>query len=252
MARSSTANRASGFGSTIRRDTWWVEILPVVLVLSAFGIYATFRAFEGRFYEWGPYLSPFYSPLIDPEHHWWRFSPALLILAGPLGFRATCYYYRKAYYRAFFLDPPACAVGEGRGRKYRGETSFPFILQNIHRWFFYLAIVYLIFLWRDAIRGFFFENGVGVGVGSLVLLANITLLTIYTFSCHSLRHLAGGKLDCFSCAAFGAQRHTTWRWLSRLNERHMLFAWMSLFSVGLADLYVRLLSAGVLRDIRLL
>lgn len=252
MARSSTANRASGFGSTIRRDAWWVEILPVVLILSAFGIYATFRAFEGRFYEWGPYLSPFYSPLIDPEHHWWRFSPALLILAGPLGFRATCYYYRKAYYRAFFLDPPACAVGEGRGRKYRGETSFPFILQNIHRWFFYLAIVYLIFLWRDAIRGFFFENGVGVGVGSLVLLANITLLTIYTFSCHSLRHLAGGKLDCFSCTAFGAQRHTTWRWLSRLNERHMLFAWMSLFSVGLADLYVRLLSAGVLRDIRLL
>ncbi|WP_263366738.1 succinate dehydrogenase [Edaphobacter bradus] len=251
MARSS-ANRASGFGSTLRQDAWWVEILPVVAVLGLFTVYATFRAFEGRFYEWGPYLSPFYSPLIDPEHHWWRLSPALLVLIGPLGFRATCYYYRKAYYRAFFLDPPGCAVGEGRKGAYRGETSFPFILQNLHRWFLYLAIVYLFFLWRDAIRGFFFQNGFGVGVGSLVLLANISLLTLYTFSCHSLRHLAGGKLDCFSCTAFGGPRHTTWRWLSWLNERHMLFAWMSLFSVGLADLYVRVVSAGVLRDFRLL
>jgi hypothetical protein len=252
MARSSVANRASGFGNTFRQDAWWVEILPVIVILGAFSIYATFRAFEGKFYEWGPYLSPFYSPLIDPEHHWWRFSPALLVLAGPLGFRATCYYYRKAYYRAFFLDPPACAVGEGGKRSYRGETSFPFVLQNAHRWFLYLAIVYLFFLWRDAFRGFFFQSGFGIGVGSLVLLANITLLTCYTFSCHSLRHLAGGKLDCFSCTAFGGPRHTTWRRLSWLNERHMLFAWMSLFSVGLADLYVRLVSSGVLRDIRLL
>src|SRR5437773_12526925 len=130
MAGSSVDRRVNAFGSTLRRDAWWVEILPVVIILSLFGIYATFRAFEGKFYACGPYLSPFYSPLIDPDHHWWRFSPALLILSGPLGFRATCYYYRKAYYRAFFLDPPACAVGESPRRNYRGETSFPFILQN--------------------------------------------------------------------------------------------------------------------------
>ena len=89
MAGSSADHRVDAFGSTLRRDPWWIELLPVILVLSAFGIYATFRAFEGKFYAWGPYLSPFYSPLIDPKHHWWRFSPALLILAGPLGFRAT-------------------------------------------------------------------------------------------------------------------------------------------------------------------
>ena len=111
MAGSPTLLPESRLGSTLRRDAWWVEILPVILLLGGFGLYATLRAFEGKFYEWGPYLSPFYSPLIDPLHHWWKFSPALLILAGPLGFRATCYYYRKAYYRAFFLDPPACAVG---------------------------------------------------------------------------------------------------------------------------------------------
>ena len=191
MAKSSAVVQIDGFGSTQRRDAWWVEIVPAALLLGAFGIYATLRAFEGKFYECGPYISPFYSPLIDPEHHWWRFSPALLILGGPLGFRATCYYYRKAYYRAFFLDPPACAVSEGSKRRYRGESSFPFILQNLHRWFLYIAFVFLAVLWWDAIRAFFFPDGFGIGVGSLVLLANIVLLTLYTFSCHSLRHLAG-------------------------------------------------------------
>jgi len=159
MAGTSTANGVGRFGATQRQDFWWIEILPALTVLSAFGIYATFRAFEGKFYEWGPYLSPFYSPLIDPAHHWWPFSPALLILAGPLGFRATCYYYRKAYYRAFFLDPPACAVSERSERPYRGETSFPFILQNVHRYFFYLALLFLCFLWYDAVRAFFFPEG---------------------------------------------------------------------------------------------
>src|SRR6201988_5293769 len=138
MASSPAAKTLARFGETQRGDPWWMEILPVIAVLGGFGAYATLRAFEGTNYHWGPYLSPFYSPLIDPGHHWWRFSPALLVLAGPLGFRATCYYYRKAYYRAFFLDPPACAVGErAKRRSYRGETSFPFILQNLHRWFLY-------------------------------------------------------------------------------------------------------------------
>src|SRR5215472_870491 len=245
-------SKLTQFGQTERRDGWVAEILPVIVLLGGFGVYATIRAFEGIYYTWGPYLSPFYSPLIDPRHEWVpRFiSPALLILVAPLGFRATCYYYRKAYYRAFFLDPPACAVGEGR-RSYRGETAFPFILQNVHRYFFYLAVIFLAFLWRDAIRAFFFDGTVGVGVGTLVLLVNVILLSIYTLSCHSLRHLAGGKLDCFSCAAFGPPRHKAWQWLSGLNQRHMLFAWASLLSVGFADLYVRLVSCGAIRDVRL-
>jgi len=203
-------------------------------------------------YKRQPYISPFYSPLIDARHRWWPFSPAILILGGPLGFRATCYYYRKAYYRAFFLDPPACAVSERSGRPYRGETAFPFILQNVHRYFFYLAVLFLCFLWYDAAHAFLFPEGFGIGVGSLVMLVNVVLLTTYTFSCHSLRHLAGGKLDCFSCTTFGPPRRTAWRWVSVLNERHMLWAWLSLFSVGLTDLYIRLLSVGVLKDIRLL
>lgn len=237
-------------GRTERRDAWWAEAIPVILLLGGFGVYATWRAIEGRYYESGPYLSPFYSPLIDEHHHWWPLSPALIILGGPLGFRATCYYYRKAYYRAFFRDPEACAVSEGKG-SYSGETKFPLILQNVHRYFLYVAFIFLAFLWKDAIVAFDFNGKLGMGVGTLVLLVNIILLTTYTLSCHSLRHLAGGNLDCFSCATFGKPRYKTWRWLSALNERHMLWAWSSLISVGLADFYVRLVSSGAIHDARL-
>jgi hypothetical protein len=252
MAGSPTLLPESRLGATLRRDSWWIELIPVIVLFGGFGIYATLRAFEGKFYEWGPYLSPFYSPLIDPQHHWWPLSPALLILGGPLGFRATCYYYRKAYYRAFFLDPPACAVGEPSGRKYKGETAFPFILQNVHRYFFYLAVLFLAFLWYDVILAFNFEGHFGIGLGTLIMLVNIIMLSLYTFSCHSLRHLAGGKLDCFSCASFGMPRYSAWRGVTFLNERHMQLAWTSLVTVGLTDFYIRMLAAGWFHDPRIL
>ena len=245
------ASASQTMHDAVRTGSWWTQVAPVVVGLGGFSVYATWRAFEGAYFWAAPYLSPFYSPLLDVHHRYWPFSPALLILAGPLGFRATCYYYRKAYYRAFFLDPPACAVGE-RKRNYCGETRFPFILQNVHRYFMYLAVVFLIFLWHDAIQAFVFADGFGIGLGTLVLLVNVMLLSLYFSSCHSLRHLLGGKLDCFSCATLGKPRHSAWRGLSSLNQHHMLFAWTSLFSVGLADFYVRLVASGAIRDLRLL
>ena len=232
----------------MRRDAWWVELVPVLLVLGAFSVYATWRAFENNYYEWGPYLSPFYSPLLKPS--WWPFSPAILILGGPLGFRATCYYYRKAYYRAFFLDPPACAVGEGRSHRYRGETAFPLVLQNLHRYFLYVALIFLIILWYDAIHAFWFNGRFGIGVGTLVLLANIVLLSLYTFSCHSFRHLVGGSVNSYSEAPLGMLRHKLWNWVSKLNINHMAFAWISLFGIILCDLYIRAVASGAILDIR--
>jgi hypothetical protein len=252
MAGSPTLLPESRLGSTLRRDSWWVEIVPAIILLGGFGLYATLRAFEGAYFAWGPYLSPFYSPLIDPHHHWWKWSPALLILGGPLGFRATCYYYRKAYYRAFFLDPPACAVGEPSKRKYQGETKFPFLIQNLHRYFFYLALVFLAFLWYDAVVAYKFDGHFGIGVGTLVMTVNIIMLTLYTFSCHSLRHVAGGELDCFSCASFGKSRYSAWRGVSFLNERHMALAWTSLITVGFTDFYIRMVASGAIRDLRIL
>lgn len=250
MATSPAPSRTTQLGETQRRDPWWLELIPVIILFGGFGIYATLRAIEGRFYEWGPYLSPFYSPLLS--FSWWKYSPAILILGAPLGFRTTCYYYRKAYYRAFFLDPPACAVSESSKRNYHGETSFPFILQNVHRYFLYLAILFLCFLWYDVFKAFNFDGKFGIGLGTLIMLVNIILLTAYTFSCHSLRHIVGGKLDCFSCSTLGPPRHSAWSFVTFLNERHMIFAWSSLISVGFVDLYIRMLASGVFKDPRLL
>jgi len=243
-------------GATLRTDAWWVEPLLVVLLLGGFGVYATWAALQNAHYYVAPYLSPFYSPCLSTScRHvtvpiigsWWNLSPAFLILWIPGGFRATCYYYRKAYYRSFFGSPPACGVKDW-SRRYTGETRFPFVLQNIHRYFFWLSMLVVVFLWHDAILAFDFGGRFGMGVGTLVLLVNAALLTLYSISCHSCRHLCGGHLDVFSKAP---TRHTLWRTISRLNERHMLLAWISLVWVGLTDVYVRLLSLGVIRDLRL-
>lgn len=242
--------RRTGFAATERRDGWWVAPLVQGAALATLIGYANWAAFQGRDYEFGGYLSPLYSPLIQPS--WFPFSPALLILIPPVLFRATCYYYRKAYYRSYFLDPPACAVGELRGTGYRGETAFPLVLQNLHRYLFYITAVYLLFLWHDVWNATRFDGGFGIGVGTLVILANSTALTLYSFSCHSARHLVGGNLDCFSCSAGARTRHSIWQGASRLNEHHMAFAWASFVSVTGADLYVRLVASGVIRDLRLI
>ncbi len=248
----------SGFGQTARLDRWWVQPLLVFLGLSAFIVYATWAAFQGQHFRFGPYLSPFYSPeLVGPAGQSW-FGPmphwmpawvtaAILILWAPGGFRVTCYYYRGAYYKAFWADPPSCTVGEPR-KKYLGERSFPLILQNIHRYFLYLALVFLVILGRDVWHAFWFDGRFGVGVGTLVLLTNLVLLTCYTFGCHSFRHLVGGLRDRLAGAPACRRAYEC---ASCLNRRHMIFAWMSLFMVAFADLYVRLCSMGIWRDGRL-
>jgi hypothetical protein len=241
------------FGETERTDNWWLQPVAQALGLAILIGYANYAAFLGaahyRFIEGGrDYLSPFFSPYLKPAWLPTWFSPALLVLIIPLGFRATCYYYRKAYYRVFFADPIACAVGEVRSKAYCGEVKFPFILQNIHRYYLYAAIVILGFLWWDVIRAFTVHGAFAVGGGSIAILLSTVSLTFYTFSCHSLRHLIGGRLDCFSCVAAGGPRHKAWSWVSALNGHHMGFAWWSLLFVCLADLYVRLCSMGVLQD----
>jgi hypothetical protein len=258
MAASATSStRASGLGNTERRDAWWAGPLATAVGLGVFVVYATFRAFynDGYVVEHGPgeLLSPFYSPLIQPDWLPVWLSPAVLILWAPGGFRVTCYYYRKAYYRAYFLDPPACAVGEPR-RRYRGETHL-FLFQNLHRYFLYLALIFLLILAFDVYKSCRFpaeEGSFHVTLGTLVLAANVTLLTLYTFSCHSLRHLVGGNVDCFSCVALGQARSKLWRGASRLNPKHMHFAWASLFMVAFADLYVWLAASGMITDLRIL
>ena len=254
------------FGETSRRDLWWIQPLLVFLGLSTFLVYATWAAFQGEHYTFGPYLSPFYSPEIfgSSPHSWFGpkpgawpawlpFSPALLILPIPAFFRVTCYYYRGAYYKAFWADPPSCTVGEPRS-SYWGENSFPLILQNVHRYMLFLSVFVLIILaadvwkalwWTDAATG---TRSFGIGVGSLLLATNAVLLGGYLFGCHSMRHVAGGCVDELSRAPLGL---TAYSCVSCLNRRHMLFAWCSLISVMSSDVYVRLCSMGIIHDARL-
>jgi hypothetical protein len=266
MAHPGVPILAGRFGGTARRDAWWLQPLLVGLGLSTFVVYATWAAFQDAHYHFGPYLSPFYSPEIfgrsphswfGPKPSWFPgwlpFSPALLILWAPGGFRLTCYYYRGAYYKALWADPPACAVAEPR-QSYRGEASFPLVLQNIHRYFLYLALPFLLILAHDVGKALWFEGPsgeptFGVGLGTLVLALNVVLLGGYTLSCHSLRHLVGGGRDEVSKLPLCLTAYTC---VSALNRRHMAWAWASLCWVALSDLYVRMLSLGVFTDVRLL
>ena len=246
------------FGETMRRDAWWVPQLGALVVLSSFLAYATWAAFQNAHYEFGPYLSPFYSPLlVGTSHHAWfkqapwfipAISPALLILPFPAGFRFTCYYYRGTYYKAFWADPPGCSVGEPRN-SYLGEKSFPLIVQNVHRYFLYAAIAFLFILAYDAYSAYWFDGRFGVGIGSLVLTTNVVLLSGYTLGCHSLRHLVGGYLDRLSGRPV---QRTAYDCVSCLNRGHMNWAWASLFWVAFSDIYVRLCSMGIWHDWRIL
>lgn len=254
--------RRLSFGQTKRPDAWWLKPLMMFMLLTGFIVYSTWAAFQNAHYWVGPYLSPMYSPelfgqsphaMFGPKPTWWPgflpFSPALLILPFPAFFRVTCYYYRGAYYKSHWASPPACAVGKPQ-KNYRGEQKLPLILQNVHRYFLYAALVFLVFLSYDAYLGFFgWPDGFHINVGSLVLLVNVILLASYTFGCHSLRHLVGGGIDEMSRNPL---RLRSWRCVSCFNRQHQLWALLSLVWVGGTDLYVRLLSMGVISDWRIL
>lgn len=243
---------------TLRTDKWWIQPLVTFLVLIAFIVYASLRAFENGNYFAEPLISPFYSPCLSsscvvgsslfghlfPVIVIWgmTFSPALFILIFPLGFRLTCYYYRKAYYRSFWMSPPACAVAEPHA-KYTGETRAPLIMQNMHRYFFYAGLVFNVLLTTDAVLAFRkpdMQSGHlqwgHMSVGTLVLLANSTFLWFYSLSCHTCRHTVGGRLRHFSKHPI---RYKVWTIVSKLNHYHQNFAWVSLIGVALADVYVR-------------
>jgi hypothetical protein len=240
-------------GATMRRDSWWLQPVLIVTSLTIFGIYSLVRVLVNKHYAItadGAHLqSPFFSPDLPGIISFKTSLPwAFLVLWSPLGLRTTCYYYRKSYYRSFFLAPPSCTVAGVARRKYTGETKFPLVLNNLHRIFFYLAAIVVGFLWYDTIRGFFYDGSFGIGVGNGIMLVNVLCLSAFTFGCNSWRHIVGGKLNCFSCSASARTRHTAWQKVSILNGRHMEWAWISMFSVGLTDLYIWLASSGVFSD----
>jgi hypothetical protein len=258
-----SSSRAKIEERTLRTDKWWLQPLITFSVLFLFICYATWRAFEDKFYyvAHSDLISPFYSPCLSKScangssllgqpfgviHLFGAtFSPALFILIFPLGFRMSCYYYRKAYYRAFWMSPPACAVAEPHA-SYSGETKFPLIINNLHRYFFYIGLIFNVLLTTDAILAFRRDGQWGhMSVGTVVLLANATFLWFYSLSCHTCRHTIGGRLRHFSAHPV---RYKAWTVVSKLNHYHQNFAWISLVGVAFADFYVRLVASGAIHN----
>jgi hypothetical protein len=245
---------------TLRTDRWWVSPLLYVIGFTAWLLYGIIRAASQKdyFVPAYHYLTPFASPCLSsscvpgsstfgtPFGSWPPLVPfAVLTLPFLLLFRLTCYYYRKAYYRAFWLSPPACAVAEPH-TTYTGERRFPLILQNSHRYFFYIAVLISLVNTWDAVDAFHGKDGgVGMGLGTLIMVANVVALWLYTLSCHSCRNLTAGRLNHFSKHPV---RYKLWGFVSRLNAKHQAWAWVSLVWIGLADGYIRLVSNGTFTD----
>jgi hypothetical protein len=254
--------RAAISAKTLRKDRWWLAPLLTVVGLVAWLAYGLVHVLMQKWYfDVGPghhYLTPFYSPCVskgcDPEvAEFGRWIPnnrlipfAAISLPFLLLFRLTCYYYRKAYYRSFWMSPPACAVPDGH-RTYSGETRFPLLFQNFHRYAFYAAfLISLVNTW-DAIRSFWGDEGFGLGLGNFVLVANVVLLWAYTVSCHSCRHIIGGRLKHFSRHPL---RYRAWGFVSKLNGHHMGLAWITLASLAITDFYVMGVAANWWSDLR--
>ncbi len=231
---------------------WWIAPALTAFWYTAFVVYATWSVFDQVNVTYYPYVSPFFSlwlgfglfhvPLIG------IFIPILAVI--PLGLRGSCYYYRKSYFRAFFWDPPACAIRELKRGRYRGETRFPWSINNFHRYFLLLSIVVLFFLWIDVVPAFIYHGHFFIGLGSIIMLVNVILLSAYSFTCHSFRYLMGGWIDAFSKVPGGRIWHEIVMFLNRWNPRHGIFAWVSMFSVALTDVYIRLLMAGIFHEPR--
>jgi hypothetical protein len=254
---------------THRIDRWWVAPLSTGLGLILFFGYLTYRAFHPVHVWFEPYISPTVAPPVFtpatgyagsvPVDHawfgafpaWWPAflpqSPSFFIPGLAIAFRFTCYYYRGAYYKGWFLTPPACTV-RGVSRRYRGETAV-LLFQNLHRYTLYGALFLLACLWWEGITAFFRSGQFGIGVGTVVMVINASLLTGYTFGCHSWRHLIGGRLDCMTCDGAPTTSFRLWQGSTWLNGRHMLFAWISLVWVAFTDFYIYLVSTGTIRDL---
>ncbi|HEX3814637.1 MAG TPA: hypothetical protein VHX59_17530 [Mycobacteriales bacterium] len=251
--------RASIGTGTLRTDRWWLQPLATFSFLSAWVIYATVRVCVHSDY-WvakDHYLTPFYSPCLTksctpdsalfgrPFPHFPIIIPfAILTLIFLLGFRMTCYYYRKAYYRSFWGSPPACAVAEPH-KKYTGETRFPLIIQNSHRYFFYAAGLISIINTIDLIESYRY----GLGLGNIIMLINVLGLWAYTASCHSCRSLMGGRLNHFSKHPI---RYRLWTQVTKLNGKHMQLALGTLVTLAVTDGYIALVAAGAFADPRII
>jgi len=263
----------NGLGRTNRIDNWWSQPLTMGVGLTAALLYTFWRLFlygteaaDGTSLisyklHGSTVMSPIFSPnvlewdlfgLSSWNHPEWV-NAAILVLWIPFGFRGTCYYMRRVYYRTFFASPTACWVDEPDINKaigYKGEKRL-FIFNNLHRYFLYAAMVILVIKWWDVTHTMHFtsttHDGYGVSIGTFVMAIEAFLLTMYVTSCHALRHLAGGMLDRWT-TGISRVRGQLFGKISVLNRSHGFWFWTSLAFVFLGDLWVLAVAEGRISD----
>jgi hypothetical protein len=185
--------------------------------------------------EYAGYIDPFY-------------SPTLLIIPIIGLFRLTCYAFRKDYNRHLFKHPlqcPALPSADSSARAYTGETSLFMKIENYHRYFMYVALAVLPFFYYDLFVSLTYSGIFVLRLGSILMGLDVVLLTLYVFSCHSIRNLVGGRNDCYGCGLSAKMRKDVYKSQSFLNKHHRTFAWLSLLSIIAVDLFIRALTAGI-------
>ncbi len=262
MTGIATPGRARIAAKTLRTDRWWIQPAVTFAVFLAFIIYATWRAFEDAHYFAEPYLSPFYSPCVTGKcpsaaadlgtwipGNGWPLSPSLLILDLPAGLPDELLLLPQG------LLPGLLALTAGLRRRRAAR--------QVHRRDALPADrpehPPLLPLRGDAVRGaalrwdaiHAFRNHAGdwghAGLGTLILIINASLIWAYTLSCHSCRHITGGRLKHFSAHPV---RYKAWMIVSKLNTKHMQLAWVSLVWLAVTDFYIRCVATGAISDPR--
>ena len=177
----------------------------------------------GTPYEVDGYLSPLFSPLIAPEWPADLAQPGTLHPVGPARLPGHLLLLpqgllplllrRPAGLRRRRADRPQ-ALQDGDGVPVHPPEPPPLLpVPRVHPAVLPVA--------RRGPRGRPRRRASRIGLGVVVLFVNAFLLTGYSLSCHSLRHLVGGRLDCFSCTRRTKVRYTLWQRLTSLNLHHM-------------------------------
>lgn len=245
------------YGKTDRIDNWWLQPFLMGLGLTIGMAWAFLRVlyFDGDIsYDDHRVTSPIFSPDVV---HIFNFQPApwvnsaMLILWIPFGFRGTCYYMRRVYFRTFFASPAGCVVSEPAINKklgYAGEKRL-FIFNNLHRYMLLLAMMILLVKWYDVFHSMQYSTGgVGLSLGTILLAIESYLLTMYVTSCHSFRHFVGGILDRWDKGS-SVLRGKLFNRVTGYNRSHGFWFWLSLAFVYVGDLWVMLVSSGKISDI---
>jgi len=248
----------NGLGRTNRIDNWMGQPMAMGGALILLLLYTAWRLTIGDadiHYDDHRVTSPIFSPDIIymfgiTGHPGWVNS-AILILWIPFGFRGTCYYMRRVYYRSFFMSPVACWVDEPEINKklgYQGEKRL-FVINNIHRYMLFLAIAILLVKWYDVVHSMHIMSGFILDVGTIVLAIESALLTMYVTSCHAFRHVIGGRLDRWTTGTSGlmGKMHdfVSKKWI---NKSHGFWFWTSLSFVFIGDIFIMMVANGTIPE----